>query len=245
MLVQGRVGQHGDAQTAGDHVPQRFQGAALNLHQIALALGIDGRAQFQYLVPETVAFPQQQQGFVQQLVRGDFGLGGPGMIAGQQHGKGFLVHACPHQAAAGEGQRHDNGIQIALFQLATQHVGVVFLDKQGHFRCRGAYFRDHGGEQVGSHRKNGANAQWRAQLVLLTHGHLRQQVRLFQHPLGLGDNGFGLGRDHHFPWATFEQGHAQLLFQLFDRRTESGLAHIAGLGGVAKMALPGQGDEIA
>ena len=76
----------------------------------------------------------------------------------------------------------------------------------------------------------------------MAHGHLREQIRLFQHTLGLGDNGLGLGRHHHFTGAPLEQGHTQLLFQLFNGGAEGGLADVAGLGRVAKVALAGQGD---
>ena len=82
-------------------------------------------------------------------------------------------------------------------------------------------------------------------LVALARGHLREQVGLFQHALGLGDNGLGLGGDDHFAGASLEQGHAQLFFQLFNSRTEGRLADVAGLGGVAKVAFTGQGDQIA
>ena len=58
MLVESRIGQHGNAQPAGDHMAQGFQGAAFDLYQVALVLGVDGWTQLQHLVTETVAFTE-------------------------------------------------------------------------------------------------------------------------------------------------------------------------------------------
>ena len=93
------------------------------------------------------------------MFRGDFFLRRPGMVAGQQDREGFLVHARPHQAATGKRQCHDNGIQLAVFQLAAQHMGVIFFDKQRHFRGGFAHPGHHGREQIGRDGKDRSDPQ--------------------------------------------------------------------------------------
>ncbi len=124
-------------------------------------------------------------------------------------------------------------------------MGVVFFDEQRHVRRFRPHPRYHGGEQVRRHGEDGAHPQRRAELVALAHGHLLEQVGLLQDPLGLGDDRLRLGGDHHLPGAPFEQRHAELLLQLFDRRAQRRLADVADLGGVAEMTFPGQCDQIA
>lgn len=192
-----------------------------------------------------MTFAEQQQGFVQQLLRADVLLLGPGMARRQQHGEGFLVHLGPHQAAAGERQSDDDGIQLPALQLAAQHMSVVFLNEQRHFRRFRVHSRYQSREQVRRNGEDGTHSQRRTELVTLAHRHLLQQIGLFQYPLCLGHNRLRLGRDHHFPRAALEQRHAELFLELLDGGAESGLTDIAHLGRVTEVPLTSQSDQIA
>ena len=44
--------------------------------------------------------------------------------------------------------------------------------------------------------------------------------------------------------SSFDDGHSQFRFQLLDRRGQSGLGHMAGLGCAREMALFGQGHQV-
>jgi hypothetical protein len=162
----------------------------------------------------------------------------------RQHER-FIEQRFDLQLVVMDRQRQHAGIEATVAQSRQDLVGL-FLDQQ-QFQPRKALA--HGGqhmrEQVGRQRREDAQPH-RAGFRILA------ATRDLAHLLDFGDDlARALGDlatdrgQHHPAWRAFDQGDAELVFQLADLRGQRRLADEAGRGGTAEVLVVGKRDEVA
>lgn len=209
---------------------------------VALAYG---RAGFQHLVAEAVAFAEQEQALVVEQLGIDAGLGGPGMVGRHQHIEGLVEQRLGQDVGFLERQGDDDRVEFAGTQLVAEDMGEVLLDVQRHLRRDPVQLGNQVREQVGSDGIDGADLQRRGQLVLAGLGQLADALGLFEDLLRLGDDAFAHWRQAHGALAALEDQHPQLVLELLHADREGRLADVATLGGTAEVLFLGEGDDVA
>ena len=149
------------------------------------------------------------------------------------------------QAFLGHRKSQHGGIDAPALELLQQGFGL-FLDQQ-QFDLREALLQrpDHVRQQVRGQCGEKAEAKAAGFWVVGEPGDFAHLLDFGDDPArALGDARAGLGQ-HDLPRRTFHKHHAEFVFQLSDLRGQRGLADMAGLGGVAKMPVVGEGQQVA
>ncbi len=211
----------------------------------AVELVADRRAGLEDLVAEAVPLAEQQQALLQQVLLVDALALGPAVVGRQQHLEGLLVERLGDHVGLGEGQRDDDGVELAAAELAAQVAGEALLDVERHLRRLAGELRHQVGEEVGADGVDGADAQRARQLVAAGGGQLLDHAALLQHALGLLDDLLAQRGDLDGGFRALEQRHAELLLELLDGHRQGRLGDEAALGGATKVALLGQCHDVA
>ena len=209
-----------------------------------VALG-QGRAGFQHLIAEAVAFTEQQQALVVEQAGVDGVLLGPRVGGRHQHVERLVVERQGQHVRFVEGQGDDDRVQLAVAQFVAQHVGEVFFDIQRHLRRDAMQLRDQVREQVGADRIDRADLERRGQLVLAGLGQFANALRLLQDLLRLGNDAFAHRGEAHGALAALENQHTEFVFKLFHAHRQRRLADMATLGCMAEVLLLGEGHDVA
>ena len=99
-------------------------------------------------------------------------------------------------------------------------------------------------QKIGCDRINDTDPQRAHQRILVLFGDVLDIGGLLEHMLGLRHD-LSADRGHRdFGTAALEDGHAQFIFQLFDRDRERGLRDETGFGGTAKVFFTCDGDDV-
>ena len=99
-------------------------------------------------------------------------------------------------------------------------------------------------QQVRADGVDGADAQWRGQLILALFRNRLDRAGLLEHPLRLADDLLAYRGHAHFPLAPLEQADTQLFLELLHRHAQGRLTDKAGLGSPPEVALAGYRDNV-
>ncbi len=143
------------------------------------------------------------------------------------------------------GLGHDNGVQIAALEGFGENLGIVFFKHQRHIRRALAQRHNQFGQQIGGNGENQAEFERAVQFVLLFVGQMLDQIGLFQHAAGLGDDTLARFGGDDVVAAPVKQRYGQLFFQFFNGNRKGGLADEAAAGGASEMALLRHCNDVA
>ncbi|MNB92028.1 hypothetical protein D3C75_391200 [compost metagenome] len=246
MAVDRRQRQDRNPETRGDHVANGFQGAGFHRGVLGAVVAFgQGRAGFQYLVAEAVAFAEQQQALVIEQAGVDGFLLCPRVLRRHQHVERLVVELQGQHVGFIERQGDDDRVELAVAQFVAQHVGEVFFDVQRHLRGDPVQLRNQVWEQVRADGVDRADFQRRGQLVLAGLGQFADALRLLEDFLRLGDDAFADRGQAHGAFAALENQHTEFVFKLFHAHRQGRLADVATLGRVAEVLLLGEGNDVA
>nr|GEX60363.1 hypothetical protein [Tanacetum cinerariifolium] len=133
----------------------------------------------------------------------------------------------------------------AIATLVAQYVREVFLDVQRHLRGNPVQLRDQMRKEVRADGVDRANFEGGGQLILAGLSQFANALSLFKHLLRLSDDAFANRGQTYGALAALENQHTEFIFQLFDAHRQGRLADMAAFGGVAKVLLLSEGNDIA
>ncbi len=87
-----------------------------------------------YLVAETVACSEQQQGLFLQTLRRDLFRFNPGMRCRQNHPEWLIIELLDDNAGFVKRQRDNGDVDVSAFEGFREPGRIIFLDDQRHSR---------------------------------------------------------------------------------------------------------------
>ncbi len=230
------------AQPGGDHLQDGFQAGGA---EIAIGIVGGGAADGQGLVAQAIAFGEQQQALAAEIGLGhDFARRGFGGF-GFREPEGFIEEGEGFEAVVGDGEGHEGGIEPVGGEAFEEGGGHVLAHLEAEIGVGFLQGGDEPGQEVGAEGWDEAEAEGAGQRA---RGGLADALDGFDIGEDLagaaGDFGADGGGADGFGGA-FEEGDAELGFEVLDLRAEGGLGDVAGGGGAAEMAVFGEGDDVA